>query len=400
MCLKFALEVFILIITLTDTVRGQCNLEGARVCLANVSIPDQSTQDIREACQAYKDVDSCLSPFQASCQQDPSYQEMISGFAVIEGYCVGNENCDPTKCYQIMGIDISGASQPSQDTNNCAKYADFKNCVEIQSPACEGNIMFTMLNETYSALTAACTGEINPGALAPECNIQAFGQCVADTGIDPTTFQKKYSCDILRATSVCISKFESKCKEHSMYTTMASEIKQLLKGCETICRIDGCLAGLRFPVDNCINIKNSVTCIEAKQYECQDDSSLQDTINGLNKLCTEITGKREQTAFKTCFAEANINTNCQKILENTQENESTDKVCQKVTEYSLCAKRSLSNCDGEVEEFVTETAKKLSSLRTRRRDDIECLKSSGKAFTPTVWVAIAGLLMFLTMNSL
>uniref|UniRef100_K1QIH0 Uncharacterized protein n=1 Tax=Magallana gigas TaxID=29159 RepID=K1QIH0_MAGGI len=32
-------------------VRGQCNLEGAQVCLANISIPDQNTQDIREACQ-------------------------------------------------------------------------------------------------------------------------------------------------------------------------------------------------------------------------------------------------------------------------------------------------------------------------------------------------------------
>lgn len=42
--------------------------------------------------RAYKNVDSCLSPFQASCQQDPSYQEMISGFAVIEGYCVGKRS--------------------------------------------------------------------------------------------------------------------------------------------------------------------------------------------------------------------------------------------------------------------------------------------------------------------
>lgn len=39
--------------------------------------------------------------------------------------------------------------------------------------------------------------------------------------------------DILKATSACISKFESKCKEHSMYSAMASEIKQLIKGCET-----------------------------------------------------------------------------------------------------------------------------------------------------------------------
>lgn len=39
--------------------------------------------------------------------------------------------------------------------------------------------------------------------------------------------------DILKATSACISKFEAKCKVHSMYSAMASEIKQLLKGCET-----------------------------------------------------------------------------------------------------------------------------------------------------------------------
>lgn len=88
---------------------------------------------------------------------------MISGFAVIESYCVGNENCDPSKCYQIVGIDIFGASQPSQGTNKCAKYADFKKCGEIQTPACEGNIMLNMLNETYAAFTIACTEEINPG---------------------------------------------------------------------------------------------------------------------------------------------------------------------------------------------------------------------------------------------
>lgn len=325
---------------------------------------------------------------------------MISGFAVIEGYCVGNENCDPSKCYQIVGIDISGASPPSQDTNNCAKYADFKKCVEIQTPACEGNIMLSMLNETYAALTAACTGEINPGVLAPDCDIQAFGKCVAESGIDPGTLQKKYNCDILKATSACISKFEAKCKVHSMYSAMASEIKQLLKGCETICRIDGCLAGLEFPVDNCVNIKNSLTCVEAKKYECQEESSLQDTVDGLNKLCTEISRKREQPAYKTCFGEAKINTNCQKIVETLLENDSTDKVCQKIAEYSMCAKRSLSGCDGDVEDFVTDTSKKLISLRTRRRDDIECPTSSGKDFIPTSWVAITGLLVFLTVNAL
>lgn len=47
--------------------------------------------------------------------------------------------------------------------NSSAKYADFKKCVEIQTPACEGNIMLSMLNETYAALTIACTEEINPG---------------------------------------------------------------------------------------------------------------------------------------------------------------------------------------------------------------------------------------------
>lgn len=88
--------------------------------------------------------------------------------------------------------------------------------------------MLSMLNETYAALTAACTGEINPGnsitqqvlvslskfslnkyylkfiqlsyerinllgVLAPDCDIQAFGKCVAESGIDPGTLQKKYN---------------------------------------------------------------------------------------------------------------------------------------------------------------------------------------------------------------
>lgn len=38
----------------------------------------------------------------------------------------------------------------------------------------------------------------------------------------------------------------------------------------------------------------------------------------------------------------------------------------------MCAKRSLSGCDGEVEDFVTDTSKKLISLRTRRKNGIEC----------------------------
>lgn len=172
--------------------------------------------------------------------------------------------------------------------------------------------------------------------MTPDCDIQAFGKCVAESGIDPGTLQKKYNCDILKATSACISKFDP-----NVRNAMASEIKQLIKGCETICRIDVCLAGLEFPVDNCINIKNSIACVKAKKYECQEDSSLQDTVDGLNKLCTEISGKREQSAYKTCFDEAKINTNCQKILETLPESDSTDKVCQKVTEYSMCAKRSL-----------------------------------------------------------
>lgn len=37
---------------------------------------------------------------------------------------------------------------------------------------------------------------------------------------------------------------------------------------------------------------------------------------------------KEQSAYKTCFDEAKINTNCQKILETLPENDSTDKVCQ------------------------------------------------------------------------
>lgn len=88
---------------------------------------------------------------------------------------------------------------------------------------------------------------------------------MAESGIDPGTLQKKYNCDILKATSACISKFESKCKEHSMYSAMASEIKQLIKGCETICRIDGCLVGLEFPVDNCINIKKFYSLCRSKE---------------------------------------------------------------------------------------------------------------------------------------
>lgn len=44
----------------------------------------------------------------------------------------------------------------------------------------------------------------------------------------------------------------------------------------------------------------------------------------------------------------------------------------------MCAKRSLSGCDGDVEDFVTDTSKKLISLRTRRRDDIECPTSKSK----------------------
>lgn len=66
----------------------------------------------------------------------------------------------------------------------------------------------------------------------------------------------------------------------------------------------------------------------------------------------------------------------------------------------MCAKRSLSGCDGEVEDFVTDTSKKLISLRTRRKDGIECPTSSGKAFIPTSWIAITGLLVFLTINAL
>ena len=31
------------------------------------------------------------------------------------GTFVGDENCDPTKCYQIIGIDITGSSQQSPE---------------------------------------------------------------------------------------------------------------------------------------------------------------------------------------------------------------------------------------------------------------------------------------------
>lgn len=30
---------------------GQCNLDGARDCLANVTIPNLGTKDLKEACQ-------------------------------------------------------------------------------------------------------------------------------------------------------------------------------------------------------------------------------------------------------------------------------------------------------------------------------------------------------------
>lgn len=43
------------------------------------------------------------------------------------------------------------------------KYPEFKGCVDSQRPACEGNIMFQMLDEAFNQLTMACTGGGNPG---------------------------------------------------------------------------------------------------------------------------------------------------------------------------------------------------------------------------------------------
>ena len=48
---------------------------------------------------------------------------------------------------------------------------------------------------------------------------------------------------------------------------------------------------------------------------------------------------------------------------------------RKTAEYSMCAKMSISDCEDNVEEYVTEAAKKLSSLKFLRKAEVNCPKS-------------------------
>ncbi|XP_078323186.1 uncharacterized protein LOC111126653 [Crassostrea virginica] len=401
MCFKWILQLHVVIVTVSFSagqVLGQCNLDGARDCLANVTIPNLGTKDLKEACQAYKTVDSCMAPYQTPCEQDPAYQEMISGFSAIQVFCVGDENCDPTKCYQIIGIDITGSSQQSPEpADKCTKFPDFKNCVDTQRPACEGNIMFTMLEEAYVQLETACTG----GTVfdSNTCDIQGFGNCMKKLGINLETPGNEYACEIVDSVASCVSTYGQECGDHPVFSMVLPGIQQTQKVCQLACKIDGCLESLKFPSDNCTNLQNAITCIEVKKNDCADDTSIQNTLSGIKALCSEASQIEENENMRKCLSEAKINQNCQKILDRMSQNETESTFCQKTAEYSMCAKMSLSNCEDNVEEYITEAAMKLSSLKFLRNAEINCPKSNGPCMSPTIWTIIVCFLLYRKLNS-
>ncbi|XP_056013227.1 uncharacterized protein LOC125682288 [Ostrea edulis] len=379
---KFILEITFIIIHISGLISGQCNLDGVRNCMANVSMPDQITQDLKSACDAYKTVESCLAPYQGSCESDPMYQEMVSGFSAIDGFCVGDASCDPTRCYSIIGIDITGSNQPPQD--NCVKYPEFKGCVDSQRPACEGNIMFQMLDEAFNQLTMACTGGGNPGINGKNCDVRGFEICLKEAGFQLKNVKgMEYGCDVVSTTMACVAKYESGCANQSLFNFTVSPIKKLHEACKLVCKIGGCLDGISLPIYNCTDIENSIMCLDTKLKECPSDPVLKTTLDGLKNLCSEISQKAGMKAYRICLSNSTINEECQKHLMSPTESETEGAECQRIDEFSKCVKMALPNCNNdEVKEYVSENARKLISLKTKRKGGIDCSTSDGALFIP------------------
>ncbi|XP_061169817.1 uncharacterized protein LOC133179094 isoform X2 [Saccostrea echinata] len=387
---KCLLEILI-IVTHSVLIQAQCNLEGVRLCLENENIPsEQITQDLQTACEAYKTADACVTPYRSSCESDPIFQEMVSGFSDIGGFCVGDASCDPTKCYAILGIALTGSNQPPQNVNNCEKYPIFKNCVETQRSSCEGNIMFSMLDEAFSQLTMACVEGELPSMDSENCNVTGFGNCLKEAGWQLSNTKKvEYGCDVVSTTMLCVTKFESGCRNHSLFKISVPAIKQLHKACKAVCKGGGCLNGLDFPVENCTDIQNSILCLESKLENCPRNKDIQRKIQGLKNLCSDISLKTGMNAFKTCLASSTIKQNCQQLLKPPLQRETESVECKRISDYSTCAMMALPKCENEeVKEFVSETAKTLASLRSRREGGVQCPSSDGRTHFPELWMVL------------
>ncbi|XP_062597832.1 uncharacterized protein LOC134259246 [Saccostrea cucullata] len=397
---KFLLEVSFITLTLSALIQAQCNIEGVIRCLENENIPsEQITTDLQTACEAYKTTDACIAPYRSSCESDPIFQKMVAGFSEISGFCVGGASCDPTKCYAILGIALTGSNQPPQNVNNCEKYPIFKNCVETQRPSCEGNIMFSMLDEAYTQLTMACVGGVMPIMDSENCNVTGFGSCLEEAGWQLSNTKKvEYGCDVVSTTMLCVTKFESGCKNHSIFKISKPAIQQLHTACKAVCK-GGCLNGLDFPIENCTDIQRSILCLESQLENCPQNKDIQRKIKGLKNLCSDISRKTGMNSFKTCLASSKIYQNCKQFLRPPLQKETESNECKRISDYSSCATMALPTCDNEeIKEFVSETAKTLASLNSRREGGIQCQSSDGRTYFPGLWTLV--LTGFLTWMSI